>query len=199
MPGCLRVKDVVEVLGYDDKNQAGGQPDAGVQNDGGALPDVASVDAAGPDVGATDAGAPDAAGPDVGATDAGAPDAAAPDAAAPVDAGGTSASVEVWYGDKSATVALGSQPTREVNGQTLVLLQDVVNAAGVVPDPAAARYDFEASDGFKPSNRDPNLRSWTDLGSGYIDPVSRNVSWDAALGLAKTWSVKDVAKILASP
>jgi hypothetical protein len=112
------------------------------------------------------------------------------------DGGG---SVTVVFGDAGREVALGTLPTTLVDGTPVIGLQAVVEAALPGEDCAGLVFDFEASDGFRPEQRDFCATlvpvDWTSLGRGNINPATRDLVWDAALGYPGCMSPRDVAKI----
>jgi hypothetical protein len=103
--------------------------------------------------------------------------------------------VQVVHGSNQADVDLGKLPVVPVGSGQLVVIQAVVNAASLVANPAGFSYDFECSDGYTiiSGHADRKPLTWSDLGLGWIDPVSRNVSWDASLGFGSPWSARDVS------
>ncbi len=112
----------------------------------------------------------------------------------PKDASGKS--IEVTLPTGKETVDLGGLPTTEVGGADLVALSEVVLAAGLV-DGTAMKFRLVASDGFDPVEvKDAELLTWEQISKGYLDPNTRDASWDASLGMAGYWSVKDVAQVV---
>ncbi|MBN2498743.1 MAG: hypothetical protein JXR96_29400 [Deltaproteobacteria bacterium] len=104
--------------------------------------------------------------------------------------------VTVQHGQDEVEVDLGTLETVNVEGEELVKLKVVVQAASLVADPSAFGYDFEGSDGFRPTeDRGAEPMEWAKMDQGYIHPVSRNLSWDAELGLSGWWSVSDTARV----
>ena len=93
--------------------------------------------------------------------------------------------VEVGYSGASYEVALGEIETIAVEGVDVVRLSDVVETATLGVDLADLEFDFVASDGFRSGERstcvDTVPMPGETLDRGYIDPVTRNLSWDAAL------------------
>jgi hypothetical protein len=103
--------------------------------------------------------------------------------------------VGVSYDGQSVDVDLGTVATTSYKGVTLVKLSDVWRTSGIEKDRAALEFEFVASDGFTPSDKDCAGLSGTVLGMGYIDPVSRNLTWDESLGFQGCYSVRDAAQM----
>ncbi len=110
--------------------------------------------------------------------------------------------VEVVYSGGSYEVALGEIETIAVEGVDVVRLSDVVETATLGVDLADLEFDFVASDGFRSGERstcvDTVPMPGETLDRGYIDPVTRNLSWDAALDMPGCVRVRDAAQLLAS-
>jgi len=104
--------------------------------------------------------------------------------------------VALVYGSLETEVDLGELDTVEVEGEHLVNLQALVEAAGLSADATGLLFDMQGSDGFRPSvDRDTDPLTWEQIGQGYIHPASGDLTWDAALGLPGFWSVSDVVRI----
>ena len=92
--------------------------------------------------------------------------------------------------------------TIAVEGVDVVRLSDVVETATLGVDLADLEFDFVASDGFRSGERstcvDTVPMPGETLDRGYIDPVTRNLSWDAALDMPGCVRVRDAAQLLAS-
>ncbi|MBW2703544.1 MAG: hypothetical protein JRF33_22225 [Deltaproteobacteria bacterium] len=106
------------------------------------------------------------------------------------------ASVTVVHGADEVTVDLSQVASEVVDGEELVPLDSIVSVAGLVEDSSIFVYDFEGADGFRPTvDREAEALPFEALGSGWMHPVSRNLSWDASLSLSGWWSVGDTARI----
>lgn len=103
--------------------------------------------------------------------------------------------VGVFHEGQSANVDLGTLSTTAYKGVSLVKLSDVWTASGFTADRTTLEFEFVASDGFKPSNKDCADLPGTVLDQGYIDPATRNLTWDEALGFQGCYSVKDTVQI----
>jgi hypothetical protein len=115
------------------------------------------------------------------------------------DAEGGGGSVTVVFGDAGHEVVLGDLATTLVDGTPVIGLQAVVQAALPGEDWTGLLFDFEASDGFRPEQREFCSTlvpvDWDTLGRGYINPATRDLVWDTALGFPGCMSPRDVAKI----
>ena len=116
------------------------------------------------------------------------------------DAGDSgSATVAVVFGGESHVLGLGDLPITLVEGASVVGLQDVIEAALPGEDHATLAADFVASDGFRPEDREFCATlvpvPWATLAQGYIDPATRGLVWDAALGYPGCMSPRDIAEI----
>lgn len=113
------------------------------------------------------------------------------------DGGG--ANVAVVFGDAGHVVVLEELATTLVAGAPVVGLQAVVAAALPGEEWTGLRFGFESADGFRPEQRDFCATlvpvDWATLGRGFIDPGSRDLVWDAALGFPGCMSPRDVARI----
>ena len=116
------------------------------------------------------------------------------------DAGLSGKTVQVVWSGASTEVALGGLQTVEVGGLQLVPLTDVI--AGVLgAEPLAGiTADFTAGDGFKPGSKStcdglipvPGAT----LAQGYLDPQTRNLTWDESLQYPGCLHLTDTAEIL---
>lgn len=101
------------------------------------------------------------------------------------DAGHEGVLVLVTYSGVEEEVDLTTLDTVDVEGEDLVLLSSVVLEAFPTRALADILANFEAYDGFVPS-QSPYCDGLVPvfglrLEQGYIDPATRNVSWDEAL------------------
>lgn len=101
--------------------------------------------------------------------------------------------IDVGFESSSVSVNLGPIATTEYKGVALVLLSEVWTAANLSVDHTTLEFGFEADDGFTPESKGCADLPGADLDQGYIDPVSRSLTWDEALGLRGCYSV-DAAK-----
>lgn len=113
-----------------------------------------------------------------------------------LDVGTRGALVGLTAGDRQVDVDLSLLPTEDVGGEAMVRLDVVATASGVVDAPHLFDYDFEAVDGSRPTaSGELAPLAWSFLTRGWIHPVARSLTWDAALGLEAAWAVDDVALI----
>ena len=114
-----------------------------------------------------------------------------------LEAGGRPVTV-VFEGGRHEVV-LGTLATTSVEGTPMVGLQVVVAAAlpGEVHDELVA--GFVGADGFRPESREfcETLVpvAWSTLAGGYINPATRDLAWEAALGFPGCMSPRDIAEI----
>ncbi|NMC68781.1 MAG: hypothetical protein GYA57_01790 [Myxococcales bacterium] len=117
------------------------------------------------------------------------------------DAGadGGARSVTVVFQDAGHEVALGTLPTTVVEGTPVVGLQAVIEAALPGEPTAGLAAGFVGADGFRPESREFCASlvpvAWETLARGYIDPATRDLRWDPALGYPGCMSPRDVAEI----
>lgn len=103
--------------------------------------------------------------------------------------------VKVTVNANTETVDLGTLPTSEVGGLTLVTLSDVVLAAGLESGEGKT-FKLIASDGFDPIEvKGAAPLTWEQMQKGYLDPTTRDASFDPSLALPGFWAVKDVSDI----
>ncbi len=113
-----------------------------------------------------------------------------------LDRGGEPGSVQVVRGDQGVSVELGSLETVAVGGQRLVKLQDVVLAADLVSTPDKNVFDFEGTDGFRPSaDKGLDPLTWEQLSKGWMHPVTGSLTWSPELSMPSAWNVSNVAKV----
>lgn len=113
------------------------------------------------------------------------------------DAGavGTGVTLSIAYQGQSFPVDLGSVATTRFNGEKLVKLSDVWTAAHIKAERSSLEFEFVGADGFMPAEKGCPDLSGAMLEKGFIDPTSRNLSWDASFGSRRCYSVKNVAKM----
>lgn len=80
----------------------------------------------------------------------------------------------------------------------LVPLADVVEAANLGKELQELVFDFEALDGFRPSQVECLPLEGSVLESGWMDRATGTLVWDEALQLRGCYSVREVRKILAT-
>ena len=137
--------------------------------------------------------------PDTGQTaDLGGADGQKPDGGSRSDGGGVT--VEVIYAGGSHTVDLSQPGPVTLDGTPYARLSDVVLLALPGQTLASLTADFEASDGFKPSEK-ANCTGLTPLdgdklAKGYVHPTSRNMRWDDDLGFPGCMAVNGLGKII---
>lgn len=115
---------------------------------------------------------------------------------------GEAKTVEVVYNGTSYEVDLGLLETLTVEDDDVLRLSDVVNAAELGVALSDLEFDFQASDGFRSGERSTCTETipvaGETLARGYIHPITRNLSWDAELGMPGCVRVYDTAQLLAS-
>ncbi len=110
-------------------------------------------------------------------------------------ADGNGVTLQVAYESQSVPVDLGTLATSSYKGVNLVKLSDVWAASGISADRSALEFEFVGADGFKPSIKGCADLSGILLDQGYIDPTTRNLTWDETLGFSGCYSVKGAAKM----
>jgi hypothetical protein len=103
--------------------------------------------------------------------------------------------VRVQAGDVGVDMDLSLLPTVDFGGAPMVALDVVVTASGAVAAPHLYDYDFADASGARPTDGGESPLGWDQLTKGWIHPVTRDLAWDATLGLAEAWSVHDAATI----
>ncbi len=91
--------------------------------------------------------------------------------------------VDVVADDVTVAVDLSTLATTTFEGNPAVELPDVVAASGLGVTWSERTYDFEGSDGYRPSGNDCPPVDWTAAQLGYLFPDSGNLVWDEAAGL----------------
>lgn len=118
------------------------------------------------------------------------------------DAGDAPPEVEVVYGETTVTVDLTTLATVEREGEDHVRLTDVVEAASLGVVIADLGFDFEASDGFRPSNSgncaDATPLAGDQIEHGFISVSGRNLSWADDAGLPGCMNLDNVVLIEAT-
>lgn len=105
----------------------------------------------------------------------------------------------VTYEGSSQDVFLGDLTGEPDGDLCLVTLADVVSAADtLVIDLQTTAFDFEASDGFRPTSVGCPRVAGTDLSSGWVDENTGTLVWDDALGFEGCHYVRDVVTLDAS-
>ncbi len=116
----------------------------------------------------------------------------------PASDGGADASgvvVQVSFDGQSKTLDLGTLPTTEYKGVNLIKVSDLWTASQFGVDPATLEFEFVSTDGFKPSVKDCADLPGNVIDKGFLDPTSRNLTWDESLGYPGCYSVKEVAEM----
>ncbi len=103
--------------------------------------------------------------------------------------------VQVSYQGQSMAIDLGTLATTSYKGVNLVKLSDVWTASQINADRTTLEFEFVAEYGFKPSKKGCADLSGAVLDKGYIDPASRNISWDESLGFEGCYSVRNTAQM----
>ncbi len=108
---------------------------------------------------------------------------------------GATAALTVSYQGRSATVDLGTVATSSYKGVDLVKLSDAWTSSQIAADRTTLEFEFVGSDGFKPSSKGCVDLAGSVLDQGYIDPTSRNLAWDEALGMRGCYAVIDTVQM----
>jgi hypothetical protein len=108
---------------------------------------------------------------------------------------GTGVTLSIAYQGQSIPVDLGSVATTSFNGEKLVKLSDVWTATHIKAERSSLEFEFVGADGFMPAEKGCPDLSGAMLEKGFINPTSRNLSWDASFGSRRCYSVKNVAKM----
>lgn len=103
--------------------------------------------------------------------------------------------ITVVLDSSAVTIDLNSLATTQYKGAALVLLSNVWTAAAFSVDRTTLGFGFEADDGFTPASKGCADLPGVDLEKGYIDPASRNLTWDESLGLRGCYSVTGTNKM----
>lgn len=115
-----------------------------------------------------------------------------------VDPGAASsgdAVIEVTFEGQSVPVDLGNVTTSTYKDVELVKLSDLWEASGIATDRTTLAFEFVASDGFKPSVKDCEDVPGDVLDRGYVDPATRNLTWDESLGYGGCYSVRETVQM----
>ena len=102
---------------------------------------------------------------------------------------GTTVALAVSYQGRSVAVDLGTVATSSYKGVDLVRLSDAWARSEIAADRTTLEFEFVGSDDFKPSSKGCVDLAGSVLDQGYIDPTSRNLTWDEALGFRGCYSV----------
>jgi hypothetical protein len=103
---------------------------------------------------------------------------------------------QVNYLTQSADLDLSKLNKSDYKGTSLVKLADVWTASSISADRTTLEFEFVAFDGFIPSQKTGcGDLPGSVLEKGYVDPVSRKLTWDESLGLAGCYSVKNAVKM----
>ena len=98
-------------------------------------------------------------------------------------------SITVQYAGQAVEVDIGSIETSIYKGKELVRLSDVWDSSRIDADRQNLFFEFVGSDGFKPSDRGCDDVPGTALDRGYINPMSRKLTWEESLGFYGCYSV----------
>lgn len=146
----------------------------------------------------------------MGCSDDAAPASVANDGGNTPGDGGTSESgatqaaqnVLVVYKTSEVAVDVTTLARQDYKGSPVVTLTKVWEASKLSAELGKLEFDFEADDGFRPAAsarcKDLSKITGAQLGQGYVLPETRTLVWDEALGLPGCFSVKFVAKVLAT-
>ena len=110
-------------------------------------------------------------------------------------ADGSGVTIQVSYQSQSIPVDLGAITTSSYKGVNLVKLSDVWAGSQITADRTTLEFEFVATDGFKPSSKGCADLPGDVLDKGYIDPASRNLTWDESLGFKGCYSVKGATQM----
>jgi len=107
------------------------------------------------------------------------------------------ASIIVSVDGVEATVVLADLETVPFEDVQAYSLWDILLAAGLDEETLPSLcFDFEASDGFRPSSVGCECLAGETLELCYLDPAGLSLVWDASLGLRGCYWVREVAKVL---
>jgi hypothetical protein len=109
--------------------------------------------------------------------------------------------VSVEVGEQATSVAISDLTAQEINGVQAVSLIDVLTAGGVT-DTTGLVFDFEALDGFSPSDSE-NCADFVPVTAdgveyGYLDITDRRLLWQEASEFPKCLNVSDLSRIIVS-
>ncbi len=98
------------------------------------------------------------------------------------DTGAPGHLVEVAANGELAEVDLSFLSTSNLDGEQVVLMGDVLTAAGLSATWAELMYDFEAADGYRPSSKGCGPVDYDTVLQAGLHPQSGNLTWAQALG-----------------
>ncbi len=105
------------------------------------------------------------------------------------------AALSVSYQGRSIAVELGTVAPSSYKGVDLVKLSDAWTSSQIAADHTTLEFEFVGSDGFRPSSKGCVDLAGSVLDQGYIDPTSRNLTWDEGLGMRGCYSVIDTVQM----
>jgi hypothetical protein len=108
---------------------------------------------------------------------------------------GSGVTLEVSYRSQTVPVDLGTVVTTSYKGVNLVRLSDVWTSSEIATKRSELEFEFVGSDGFKPADKGCADLSGELLDQGYIDPATRNLTWEEALGLKGCYAVRDATQM----
>jgi hypothetical protein len=104
--------------------------------------------------------------------------------------------IDVVADGSTVAVDLYDVATSTYGEDTVVAVSAVLEASALEITWAERTYDFEASDGFKPSDRDCGPVDWATLQGAYLYRETGNLVWDESLKLPGCFFVDDTVKVL---
>lgn len=112
----------------------------------------------------------------------------------------TAKTTRVTYLGASQEIDLSTLGTVDVGGVVVVRLGEVLSTALPEVSLATVGANFLSSDGFNPSSKENCALLLPVVGAtlnqGYLDPSTRNLSWDVTLAYPGCLAVRDLAEIL---
>jgi hypothetical protein len=111
--------------------------------------------------------------------------------------------VQIHMGDQVETVQVEGLPTSTLLGETVVLVETLIESSGFGVDLSTITIDFEGSDGYRPTQKgmctDYLPTAGTNAGECGINLETSELLWDESLDVEKCAAVKLVAHIYLEP
>ncbi|HEY3821195.1 MAG TPA: hypothetical protein VGL81_28715 [Polyangiaceae bacterium] len=106
--------------------------------------------------------------------------------------------IDLSTGRSSARVELPRLVAVRVHGVDMVPLEVLWAASHLGGSPMSLRFDFVADDGFRIASKQPAGIDGSDLRTGYVCVVTRDLVWQPVPERPCFWRVKAVARVVAT-
>lgn len=103
--------------------------------------------------------------------------------------------IEVAAQGETAEVDLSDVSTSDLDGEQVVMIGDVLTASGLTATWADLSYDFEASDGYRPSVKGCGPVDYDTVLQAGLHPETGNLTWAESLGLEGCFYVDGVVLV----